>query len=116
MSQTEKLYKILSDGLPHRSDSLVKLVYGVGDGVWLARLGARAFDCKKKYGVEIDSWPDPNNRKLWFYQLKAGVASTASLGVRHMPGTSAAGIVDNQRTTSAQLLMFETKSVGHWDF
>lgn len=71
VSQSEKLFGILSDGLPHRVDELVTKVYEFDQGPSIARLGARVWDLKKKYGFEIKSWPDPNNRKLWFYQILA---------------------------------------------
>ena len=69
MSQTNILYNILKDGQPHRSDELVKLVYG-NQHLGLARLGARVWDIKKKYGVEIYGWADKEIRTLYWYQLK----------------------------------------------
>lgn len=69
MSQNDSLYRILSDGLPHRADNLVVSVYGFCDGVRLARLSARVYDVKMKHSVEINSWPDKGNKKLWWYQL-----------------------------------------------
>jgi hypothetical protein len=69
MAQIDTLYNALIDGAPHRSDELVSRVYGLENGVFLARLGARIWDLKKKYRVEIKSYPDPENRKLWFYQI-----------------------------------------------
>ena len=79
MSQADNLYFILRDGQPHRSDDLVKAVYGEGmvcpecgnrKQMSLARLGARVFDVKRKHNVNIQSYPDPQNRKLWWYVLK----------------------------------------------
>ena len=69
MSQTEKLYSILQDGQPHRVDELLDRVYGVIEGFAVARFCARIFDLKRRYRVEIKSWPDSSNRKLWVYQM-----------------------------------------------
>lgn len=69
MSQIERLYKILKDGLPHRSDELLEKVYG-SSHLGLARLGARCWDLKKN-GYDIIGWHDPDNRTLYFYQLKS---------------------------------------------
>lgn len=70
MSQSDRLYTILQDGLPHRSDALLSEVYNVGEGIWLARLGARVHDVKRKYGVFIKGWKAPENPKLYYYQLQ----------------------------------------------
>lgn len=67
-SQTELLHQALLDGRPHRSDNLVREVYGLGEGTWLARLGARVWDLKQK-GIEIKGWKAPENKKLYYYQL-----------------------------------------------
>lgn len=66
-SQRERLWLVLQDGKPHRSDSLVAQVYG--PGLSLARLAARVFDVKDRYGVEIKGWKDKTNPVLYYYQL-----------------------------------------------
>ena len=80
MTQVEHLYQILRDGKPHRSDNLVRQVYGGEFG--LARLGARIFDvkmmvcvCPWKDDHEIDcvcliSYKAPEKKTLQYYQLK----------------------------------------------
>mgnify|MGYP001402886203 CR=1 FL=1 len=68
VSQTDKLYDLLSDGNAHRTDEIVSKVYSGGS---LARVGARIFDVKKKYGVEIIGWHDEKNPSLYWYQIKA---------------------------------------------
>lgn len=68
MSQESILFEILSDGNPHRVDELISKVYGCW-GPASARLAARINDVKERHGVEINSWPDPENSKLWFYQI-----------------------------------------------
>lgn len=67
-SQTEKLYELLSDGLPHRTDEIMEKVYG-SDHLGLARCGARIYDLKKKYGVEITGRKDTVNPSLYWYQM-----------------------------------------------
>ena len=69
MSQTERLYDLLTDGLPHRTDEIMESVYG-GSHLGLARIGARVFDIKRRYGVEITGWKDDQNQALYWYQLK----------------------------------------------
>lgn len=70
MSQAEKLWNALADGKPHRTDELLKTVYG-DDHLGLARLGARVYDIQKKHPeVEIVGWHDPINARLYFYQMK----------------------------------------------
>lgn len=67
-SQAEKLYELLKDGKPHRTDEIQRVVYG-GDHLGLSRVGARVFDIKKKYGVEIKGWKDKERPSLYYYQL-----------------------------------------------
>lgn len=68
MSQTDKLYELLKDGEPKRVDEIFREVYGA-DHLGIARVGARIWDVKKKYGVEIKSFRDKHNKTLWWYQL-----------------------------------------------
>ena len=67
LTQTERLYNLLSDGKPHRTDEIVNLVYG--PGLSLARVGARIFDVKDKYKVIINGWHDKFNPALYWYQM-----------------------------------------------
>lgn len=67
-SQTEKLYELLSDGLPHRTDEIMEKIYG-GSHLGLARVGARIYDIKKKYDVSIQGWKDKDNEALYWYQI-----------------------------------------------
>lgn len=68
LSQTEKLYSLLSDNNAHRTDEILREVYG-GDHLGLARLAARIYDVKKKYGVTIEGWKDDVNPALYWYQI-----------------------------------------------
>jgi hypothetical protein len=65
-SQTDKLYKLLADGKPYRTDQIVSMVYG--NGLSLARVGARIFDVKRKYRIMIKGWKDKDNPALYWYQ------------------------------------------------
>lgn len=67
MSQSDRLYLLLADGLPHRTDEIVEVVYG--PGCVLARVGARIHNLKQK-GHQIIGWHDENNAALYWYQLK----------------------------------------------
>jgi len=68
MSQTERLFKLLKDGYPHRTDQICAIVYG-SSHLGLARIGARIWDIKQKYNVEISGKRDSDNPALYWYQL-----------------------------------------------
>jgi hypothetical protein len=70
-SQTDRLYSLLSDGEPHRTDEIMAIVYGA-DHLGLARVGARVYDVQQKYGVKINGWHDKNNPSLYWYQIDRG--------------------------------------------
>lgn len=77
MSQVEELYNVLQDGCPHRVDELVERVYGTPERVTtIARLGARVWDCKRRFHVEIKSWRDKFEKKLWWYQMVKQASQT----------------------------------------
>ena len=65
--QRERLYYLLSDGEAHRTDEIASKIYSGGS---LARVGARIWDIKKKYGVKIEGWHDQTNPKLYWYRIK----------------------------------------------
>lgn len=68
MSQTNEIYALLTKG-PVRTDEIVNKVYG--PQLNLARVSARIYDVKKQYGIpKIHSWPDDQNKKLWWYSLR----------------------------------------------
>lgn len=69
MSQTQKLYNLLSDGKAYRTDDIVEKIYG-SKHLGLARLSARIWDIKSKYNIEIESWKDKEIPSLWWYQIK----------------------------------------------
>ena len=80
MSQTDKLYQLLQDYQPHRTDQIARLVYqekgqiclhcGRGEMKSLARIGARIFDIKRKYGVVIEGRRDKQIPSLYWYQMR----------------------------------------------
>lgn len=70
VGQVTKLYELFSNGLPHRTDEILRVVYG-GDRLGLARVAARVYDVKKKYNVDIQGWPDKENPTLYWYQMRS---------------------------------------------
>lgn len=69
MSQVNKLYNLISDGLPHRTDEILREVYG-GEHLGIARIGARIWDLRHKRGLHIRSWTDAEKPSLTWYQLQ----------------------------------------------
>ena len=67
LSQKEKLYNLLKDGNPHRTDEIVAKVYG-GEHLGLARVGARIWDLKRD-GYEIKGEKDKQQPTLYYYQM-----------------------------------------------
>ena len=68
-SQTDRLFDLLSDGRPHSTIEILQRVYG-GSHLGIARISARIYDIKKKYGVEITCKRLGDNPALFTYQLK----------------------------------------------
>lgn len=70
MSQTEKLFLLLSDYKPHSTFEIAEKVYGAGH-LGCARIAARVFDLKKKLkqGFSITSWSDEENKTMTWYKL-----------------------------------------------
>lgn len=68
MSQLDRLYDLLDDGLPHRTDEIMAVVYG-SEHLGLARCAARIYDLKKRMEVMVRSWPDPERKSLTWYQM-----------------------------------------------
>ena len=67
-SQVAKLYELLNQNRPIRTDEIQDFVYG-SDHLGLARVGARIWDIKKKFGIRIEGWKDKNNPSLYWYAL-----------------------------------------------
>lgn len=71
MSQTEKLYNLLKSGEPANTDMIIREVYpNEGRLKTPARISARVWDVKHKYGVEIISYPDKEIDGLWWYKIE----------------------------------------------
>lgn len=68
MSQTEKLYELLKDGQEHSTIEIMEKVYG-GSHLGLARVGARIYDIKKKYGVRIEGRTNTVNPTIYHYRM-----------------------------------------------
>jgi hypothetical protein len=67
-SQTDRLYELLKDGKPYRTDQIQVLIYGANH-LGVARIGARIADIKAKYHVSIKGWKDSTRPSLYWYQL-----------------------------------------------
>jgi hypothetical protein len=73
MTQTERLYNLLKDGNPHRTDEILRVVYG-SEHNGIARIGARVADLKEgrwpgQVRCNIEGYKDPHNQALYFYKL-----------------------------------------------
>ena len=68
VSQEQRLFELLSDFNPHRTDEILQVVYG-SEHLGIARIGARIADLKKK-GHKIQGFRDPQHSTLYFYQLE----------------------------------------------
>ena len=69
-SQKTKLFNLLKDGEPHRTDEILEIVYG-NNRLGLARIGARIYDLKKEIeeqGYTITGRHDVK-RSLYWYQM-----------------------------------------------
>lgn len=67
MSQTDKLYRLLSDYEWHLTPEILEKVYGASH-LGIARISARILDVKRKYVVDIES--ESVHGSLWKYRLK----------------------------------------------
>lgn len=68
MSQSSRLFLLLSDGEPHSTIEIMEKVYG-GSHFGLARVGARIYDLRSE-GYEINGWKDKDNPAIYWYQMK----------------------------------------------
>jgi len=71
MSQRNRLFDLLYDLKPHRTDEIVREVYG--EGLSLSRVGARIYDLKE-LGYDIVGWKDRSNPTLYWYRLESRLA------------------------------------------
>ena|ERR1700733_8898302 len=73
MTQTERLYNLLKDGNPHRTDEILRVVYG-SEHNGIPRIGTRVADLKAgkwpgQVKCNIEGYKDPENQALYFYKL-----------------------------------------------
>lgn len=68
MTQTEKLFHLLRDQKPYRTDKILSQVYG-SEHLGIARIAARIYDMKQQYNVEVDCWKDKKTKTLFWYQI-----------------------------------------------
>ena len=67
-SQTERLYNVLKDKEPHRTDELLAKVYG-SSHLGIARISARIYDIKRNYRLMVKNWHDKKQPSLTWYQI-----------------------------------------------
>lgn len=68
LSQKIRLYQLLSDGKPHRTDEILEKVYGASH-LGVARIASRIHDLRKQENLDIISYREPQKPSLWVYQL-----------------------------------------------
>jgi hypothetical protein len=69
MSQTERLFKLLSDFRVHDTPEILEKVYG-SSHLGIARVSARIWDVQRKYGVRIESKKSEKKSSIWEYQMQ----------------------------------------------
>lgn len=67
-SQADRLLDLLSDGQPHSTIEIQRVVYG-GEHLGTARIASRVTDLRDR-GYEIESKPWKINKTVWWYRLK----------------------------------------------
>ena len=68
-SQAERLWEVLRDGRPHRTDEILTRVYG-SEHAGIARIGARISDVKRNHHVEIKGYKDKQIPSLYWYHAQ----------------------------------------------
>jgi hypothetical protein len=86
MTQTERLYDLLSDYEPHSTPQILREVYG-GAHLGIARISARIYDLSRgkwsgKRRLKINSWRDRENPTVFWYQLAIPKAQQTSLSLQ----------------------------------
>ena len=70
LSQTDRLYNLLSDGEPHSTVEILNKIYGVGHSGY-ANIHGRVTDVRRKYKpIEIINFRDDKIKSLTYYQIK----------------------------------------------
>lgn len=68
ISQTDRLYNLLSDGAAHSTVEILNKVYGV-DHSGYANIHGRITDIRKKYHLNIINFKDDKIKTLTYYQI-----------------------------------------------
>jgi hypothetical protein len=68
ISQTTRLFDLLSDGNPHSTNEIQEKIYG-REHLGYANIHGRITDIRKKYGVEIINFKDDKIKSLSYYQI-----------------------------------------------
>lgn len=87
MTQAEALLILLSDGEPHSTYEITRVVYGL-DHAGVCRISARIKELRDR-GNDIIGFKDKENRQKYWYQL-IGDKSTPSECVAHASGEAPA--------------------------
>ena len=77
MSQEDRLYNLLVDGKPHRTDEIQLVVYG-STHLGVCRIGGRIDGLKKKGCVIPDARKDEKIKSLYWYQMLKGYPEKVS--------------------------------------
>ena len=70
ISQSAKIFALLKDRKPHRTDEILRECYG-SEHLGIARASGRIGEFRKE-GYIINSWADKKVKSLWWYQLVSG--------------------------------------------
>lgn len=69
MSQVDKLLELLSDGQPHPTTEILRVVYNLsGEEKGIARIASRVTDLRDR-GYVIESRRGLKNKTVWWYKL-----------------------------------------------
>jgi hypothetical protein len=68
ISQTTRLYDLLSDGNPHSTNEIQLVIYG-REHLGYANIHGRITDIRKKYGLRVINFKDDEVKSLSYYQI-----------------------------------------------
>ena len=67
-SQTTRIYNLLMDGEPHRTDEIQIKIYG-RNHLGTARISGRVSDIRRIYKITVDGWKDKDIPSLFWYRI-----------------------------------------------
>lgn len=68
LSQTDRIYNLLMDHKPHRTDEIQIKIYGANH-LGTARISGRVSDIRRIYNIKVEGWKDKNIKSLFWYQI-----------------------------------------------